>query len=465
MIDYITERERKTQVIKQVDVIVAGGGTAGCVAAVSAARSGASVLLVEQFGSLGGTATEGLVTPLMSTEIEGNPMCSSISDQINHRLKQLNGFAVGPDGCGYFDPILLKIVLEEMIIDADIEVMYYSQIVDVIKENNLITGIIIENKGGRSALIAKCVIDCTGDGDVAYKAGASFEVGNPNDGKNQPISVRYMMSGINLSQFSKFMEEVCEGKDRYHYRFENSFFHVAVVWGKGWPLEALFREAFIAGDITYEDGLYWQLFSVPGRLDGLAFNCPEIFEKVDGTNPYDLTNAQIYAKKAMLRHVKFYKKYLPGFENSYITEIATQVGVRESRRIKGIYTLTDQDTLLYKKFEDCIAKSNYPIDVHGIKLMNERINMKERDSIPHYDIPYRCLVPKSLKGLLIAGRCISAEFIAQSSLRIQVTARAIGEAAGIAAAMSIDQKIETNQINGRDVRDEMIKRGAKFPIY
>lgn len=463
MNSFIIEKERQTEIYDTVDILVAGGGTAGAVAAIAAARSGAKVLIVEQFGSLGGSATMGVVTPLMNTGIEGNPMCSSISDEINDRLIQV-GHAAEDKGNnkGHFDPMMLKFILEEIAVNAGVKILYYSYISDVIKENDTIKGVIIENKRGRAAIMAERVIDCTGDGDVAKIAGVPFDSGNPDTGKNQPMSVRYVVSGINLDKFIDFMNKLCENKNKFHYRIEYPIIHGAVVWGKNWPLEPLFKEACEAGEITYEDGAYWQFFGIPGRKESLAFNCPEIFEGIDGTNPEDLTNAQIIAKKAMIRQMKFYKKHLPGFEDAYISETATQVGVRESRRIKGIYTLQNIDILKRKKFTDHIVKSNYPIDVHGYKLHNSSDEMITEDNIPYYEIPYRCLVPVGVKGLLVAGRCISAEFIAQSSLRIQPTVRAIGEAAGIAAAMSLKEGIGVEAVKGEEVRAEMVRRGAIF---
>lgn len=463
MMQYVIEKERCLPVSCEVDVLVAGGGTAGAVAAIAAARAGAGVMLVEQFGALGGTATEGMVTPLMNTGVKGNPMCSAISDEINDRMIE-SGFSAEDRGNnkGHFDPVMLKFILEEMAIEAKVQILYYTYVCDIVKEGDRVKGIVIENKAGRSVILAKRIIDCTGDGDVAYRAGVPFEKGHPDTGKNQPMSVRYIMAGIDLPRFTQFMKEVCEGKNRFHYRFEHPFYHVAVVWDKNWPLEPLFKTALDAGDITYEDGLYWQLFGIPGKNDSFAFNCPEIFEGVDGTNPCDLTNAQIYAKKAILRHVRFYKKYLPGFENSYISEVAAQVGIRESRRIKGVYELTDEDMLLYRKFSDSIGRSNYPVDVHGYNLLNKHVDLENRDSVPYYDIPYRCMLPAGVKGLIVAGRCISATFIAQSSLRVQPTVRAMGEAAGIAAAMSIKKGVDFNELNGEEVRGEMVQRGAKF---
>lgn len=463
MNDFIIEKERKTAIYDTVDILVAGGGTAGAVAAIAAARSGAKVLIIEQFGSLGGSATMGMVTPLMNTGIEGNPMCSSISDEINDRLIEM-GYSAKDKGNnkGNFDPMILKFVLEDMAVSAEVKILYYSYISDVIMEDGTIKGVTIENKRGRSAVMAARVIDCTGDGDVAKLAGVPFDSGNPDTGKNQPMSVRYVVSGINLDEFLKFMNKLCENKNKFHYRLEYPILHGAVVWDKHWPLEPMFKEAYEAGEITYEDGAYWQFFGIPGRKDSLSFNCPEIFEGIDGTNPEDLTNAQIIAKRAMLRQMKFYKKHFPGFEDAYISETAAQVGIRESRRIKGVYTLQNIDILNRRKFKDHIAKSNYPIDVHGLKLHNSSDEMKTVDNIPYYEIPYRCLVPVGVKGLLVAGRCISAEFIAQSSLRVQPTVRAIGEAAGIAAAMSLKNGVGVEEIKGEDVREEMLRRGAIF---
>ena len=440
------------------ELIVAGGGTAGVVAAIAAARSGVKVLIVEQFGSLGGSATNGLVTPFMHTHIDGNPMCSSISDEINNKMLEIGYGAVdGSNNKGHFDPLMLKFVLEDMAVEAGVNILYYTYICDVIMEDQTIKGLIVENKAGRSAITASRVIDCTGDGDLAYKAGVPFEKGSPDTGKNQPMSVRYIMSGVDIYKFTEFMNN-CGA----NYCYVPPFFHTAMLWDRNFPLEPVFKKALDAGEITYEDGAYWQVFGIPGRPGSLAFNCPEIFEGVDGTNPYDLTNAQITGKKAIMRYLKFYKKYFPGFENSYITEVAIQVGIRETRRIKGIYELTDEDVILCRKFDDYIAKSNYPVDIHGYNLRNKHIDMNGKDSIPYYEIPYRCLVPINIKSLLIAGRCISATFTAQSSLRIQPTVRAIGEAAGIAAAISISKNIEFAEIDGQEVRKEMLKRGAIF---
>lgn len=456
MEEFITEAGRKTYVSDETDVLVAGGGTAGAVAAIAAARSGMRVLLIEQFGALGGSAVNALVTPLMDTGIEGNPLCSSISEEINERIADMGFGGTGRYGSGFFDPEMLKFLLEEMAVEAGVKLLYYTYITDVVIKDRHIRGLIVENKGGRSAILAKRVIDCTGDGDVCVKAGALYDKGDGRTGKNQPVSVRYMMDGVDIDSFSEYIRTYDPA-----FEYEKLYFHTASVWGRNWALTPVFEKAYEAGDITYEDGAYWQVFGVPGKKNVLAFNCPEIFDRVDGTNPYDLTYAQIYAKKAIIRLVKFYRKYFRGFENAYIANVAPMVGIRETRRIKCLYTLSDEDVFYQKKFADYIARSNYPVDIHGLKLIYNDLDNKYK-SEPYYEIPYRCLVVEGINGLLTAGRCISSSFAAQGTLRIQPTVRAMGEAAGIAAALSIKNNMDFADIRGETVRAEMIKQGAKF---
>ena len=455
MDEFIMEAPRKTTVSYKADVLVAGGGTAGVVAAIAAARSGVKVMLVEQYGALGGSAVNALVTPLMDVGIEGNPLCSSISEEINNRIAGMGYGGTGIYGSGFFDPEMMKFLLEEMVVEAGVTLLYYTYITDVVMKDQCIRGLIVENKGGRSVLLADRVIDCTGDGDVCVKAGARYEKGD-NAEKNQPISVRYIMDGVNIDSFTEFIKTYDPA-----FEYEIPYFHAASVWGRNWALTPVFQKAYEAGDITYEDGVYWQVFGVPGKTNALAFNCPEIFDRVDGINPSDLTNAQVYGKKAIIRLMKFYRKYFPGFENAYISNVAPMVGIRETRRIKCLYTLTDEDVFYQRKFHDYIARSNYPVDIHGLELTLEEPHNNDKSS-PYYEIPYRCLVVEGIKGLLTAGRCISSSFAAQGSLRIQPTVRATGEAAGIAAALSIRNNMDPADIMGETVRNEMIKHGAKF---
>ena len=227
-----------------------------------------------------------------------------------------------------------------------------------------------------------------------------------------------------------------------------------------WALKQLFSDAIAAGDLTREDMAYWQLFGVPGRRDTVTLNNPEFFDLPDATDPAQLTAVQIRGREAIFRQLAFYRKYFPGCENAYVSQIASMVGVRESRRIKTGYMLTALDLAQRRKFPDRIAQSNYPVDIHGLSL-DQQAKAEENDR-PWFEVPYRCLVVEDFRNLLVAGRCIGADFTAQSALRIQFTCRSLGEAAGIAAAMALEQDLDVSAVDGRAVADKMVSLGAKF---
>lgn len=449
------------QFVYETDIVVCGAGTAGTVAAIAAANEGRKVAIIEQFGAAGGSSSLGLVTPLMHSGIEGNPMCSYIGQEINQRNYKYGG--ANEEGRA-FDPMILTIVLEEMLMEAGIKIFYHSFISDVLKEDKRISGIIVNNKSGRGLIKGKIYIDATGDGDVSYLAGADYESGDEETQKNQPVSLRYVIGGIDLDSFGGYvlsLEDDSFNLEDYKYDTDKSFSTAVTLPDKGWSLLPAFLEAIEKGDLEEEDAIYWQVFGIPGRKDSLAFNCPEFFDHTNALDYEDLTHVQLYGKKAILRQLNFYKKYFPGFEDAYISDIATMVGIRESRRIVTEYFLSAEDILAQKKFKDGIAQSNYPIDVHGRKLKLVGIEVKDDDK-PYYEIPYRSLVVKGIDNLLVAGRSIGSDFIAQSAIRIIPTCRSLGEASGIAAAFALEASLGLKDIDGSKIRKHMIDRGAIF---
>jgi len=451
------EKAREIPITKEVDVLVVGGGTAGVPAAIASARRGKETLIIEQLTFLGGSATAALVTPLMHNLIKGNPSPSSINTEINRRLMKRGAGAKDRGGNdGWFDPVMLSFVLEDMCREAGVEIIFNTFTCGAVCRRGVIEGVIIENKGGRQAVKARRVIDATGDADVAVFAGVPVVSGRPDNHVNQPTSLRFEMGGINEKRFSAFLKKLGQKAES-----DFPFFHTAMVWGHNWALEPIFRKAVKAGDLLERDGNYFQAFGVPGKRGCLAFNCPEIKPEADVTRPDYQSRALMDGRRAILRTVQFMKKYFWGFEKAWLNHAAVMLGVRESRRIVGEYVLTGKDILTMKKFPDAIARSNYPIDVHGAQV--EYGDVK----IPHlpvdkryYEVPYRCLVPKGVENLLVAGRCISADFVGQSSLRVQPTCRAFGEAAGIACALSLDAGITPRALDGKRVRSVMKKAGA-----
>ena len=352
-----------------------------------------------------------------------------------------------------------------MCVEAGVRLLYHTFIPEVIREGDTVTAVVIANKAGLSLVKGKIFIDATGDGDISVRAGAEYNKGNPETGKNQPMSLRYIIDGIDMHALAECFAQEAE---------RTGISKNAGVWNDGKEMYAdccrganvtltkLFEEAVEAGDLTVEDHIYWQAFGMPGRYGSIAFNCPEFFENIDGTDPDDLSISQVKGKEAIVRQLAFYKKYMKGFEKAYIAEIAPMVGVRESREIVTDHVLTAENILGKQKFADMISQSNYPIDIHGKQLTNRYLIEPADDGKPWYEIPFRSLIVKGLDNLLVVGRCIGAEFIAEASVRVQPTARSTGEAAGIGAALALAENKSIREVDGADVRAIMIENGANF---
>lgn len=444
----------------QADVVVCGGGTAGTFSAIAAADQGMRVVLIEQFGSLGGTATNGLVTPVMHTDMRENPQCSYIQKKMVERLRRYGGCNAAGDK---IDPQVLKLVLEELCIEAGVQLMYHTYIAGVEMDGAAVKAVRIVNKAGEQTVTGRVFVDATGDGDVCVMAGASYTKGNPETGVCQPMSLRYMLGGVDIPRAGEFLLAEANrtglGGAYYDRNAPDTFYAGGEVL-RDWALSDLLASGVASGELQKEDEIYFQVFTVPGRKDGLAFNCPEFFEDIDGTNPQHLTVSQLKGKQAIFRQLAFFKKHFPGFEDAYVAEVAPMVGVRESREIVTEYVLTAKDLLGKCKFEDMFCQSNYPVDIHGadeILVFDEA-----QTALPWYEIPYRSLVVKGVDNLLVAGRCLGAEFLAQSSLRVQQSARSSGEAAGIAAAMAATAGIPAREVSGKAVREQMMARGAEY---
>ncbi|MDD2430170.1 MAG: FAD-dependent oxidoreductase [Firmicutes bacterium] len=451
----IVEARGKIPVKGSYDVIVVGGGTAGAIAGIAAAREGAKTLIVEAHGFLGGSATASLVTPLMSNHVDGKPLNAGIGLEVMQRLEETGDCAALNNNLGYFNWEMLKFVLEDMYLEAGGNLLYHAQYSAPIMEENTIKGIIVETKSGRLAIMGKVIIDASGDADVAATSGAPIESGDES-GKNQAMSLRFSVANIDLDKFGAFLYSL-DG-----YKANPPFYHGAHVNGKQFALTPTFEKAFEDGVLEVSDGDYFQFFGVPGRPNELAFNCPRISENTDATNVDHLTNAQIEGRSRIRRFMNFFKKYFPGFENAYISSIANMVGIRESRRVRGEYYLTEDDYGNTVKFPDGIAKNRYPIDVHSPKKgggVNFYSGLKPGE---YHEIPYRCLVPLNVENLLVVGRCISCSFVAQAAIRIEQNCHAFGEAAGVAAALALKENVSVRELDGVKLRDKLRENGANL---
>lgn len=443
-----------TRIEKEYDVIIVGGGTAGGAAAIAAVNEGLKTLIIERNSFLGGSATGAQVTPMMYSGVADS---SNINKLIKQKLKIENHGAADSFGNdGWFNPEMLKFLLEDVYVPKGGEILYDTEYIDSVIQDEKITGLIIHNRGGLQTICGKIIIDCTGDAVVAYKSGVPCFKGNEIDNKNQAVSLRFMLGNIDLKRFCEYLDFIGEPMV-----LEYPLVEIAAIPSWNRPLSKVFKEAVENKMLNIEDIEYIQAFSVPGMENVLSFNCPEIPKLRDALDPFLISDALVIGRKMIKRLYLFLKANIPGFDNSYIQSVAPMIGIRESRRIKGKYIITEKDYNNRSKFEDAIAKTAYPVDVHG-NTAEIGVVIKPMQKGEYFEIPFRCLLPEKINNLLIGGRCISSSFIAQSSIRIQSTCRATGEACGIAAAYSINNNISIKDIDGKAIRQIMAAKGANI---
>lgn len=429
------------------DVIVVGGGPAGVCAAISSARQGMKTLIVEQNGFCGGMATAGLVGPFMTCYDSAgeNMIIRGLFEEIVDRLVE-RGFAIHPkdvmggtaftswikighDHVTPFESEGLKFVLDEMLSEAGAEILYHTTFLESILENSKIVGIKTASKSGVEEINAQVVIDCTGDGDVAFRCGVPFEMGNEELGLIQLATMFYHISNVD----SDALEADIQANINNFYRKDGVNYR---------SLHWRVTEARENGDWTL-DRVSIGIFRMP-KKDEWCVNTSRIMG-VDSTDNRSLTNAEIEGRKQVDEITRFFRKYVPGCADARIKATASHIGIRESRHIKGEYQLTADDLLNAKVPEDSVFIAANSVDVHG------RFGPKSNEYVPingkYYGVPYKSLVPVKIDGLLVAGRCLSADSTAAGAVRVMPPCMAMGQAAGTAAALSIKTQCEVRNID------------------
>jgi len=450
---------RKAILAAETDVLVIGGGPAGLGAALGAAQAGARVVLAERYGFLGGNATAALVMPLMSFHTAhptkekkgattllptdhgpGEPIIAGALKSLLERLVRAGG-AIEPSlDTGYvvpFDPEWFKLIALEMLDEAGVQFLFHSFASGVLGAKR-VEGAVLETKSGPIAIRARVTIDCTGDGDVAVHAGAPSEVGRA-DGLVQPMTLMFRIVEFQRNNFEAYVTQNPKQ------------------WRGVHGLWDLVREATQAGELSLprEDILF---FATPHEEE-VSVNSTRV-TRVLGTDVWDLSYAEWMSRKQMRQISEFLRRYVPGFERSYVAQSGVQVGVRETRRVLGDYQLTADDVLAARKFGDAIARGAYPIDIHnptGSGTVLKRLPPGEA-----YDIPLRCLMPKDVEGLLVAGRCMSGTHEAHSSYRVMPIVMATGQAAGVCAALAARRNALPRAIAVEDVQRELARQGASL---
>ncbi len=417
------------------DVVVVGGGTAGCAAAYTAGMLGLKTLIIEKKIHLGGTITSGLVIPVMKSG--NNQINTEFKEALTAELHSLGGQTTYHDNSGWYNPELTKIALDNLMRKANVEVFFDTHIIGVKVEDSEIKRIKIskeilyvstderdmDEKKLSVSIGARYVIDATGNCEIGKICDCRFL---EKDKEFQPVTLRFMMGGVDLKKFSEWL--IKYDKDRNVTTYENIdgeiHLSTAYTWDKDkkWALEPLFNDAVKQGILKPYDTNYFQIFTVPGMPDTLAFNCPRIIDYNNSLEVKSISKALQLARQNIYRYLIFCRKYFPGFEKAFISNIADMLGVRVSRRIRGKYIYTIEDLKAGKKFEHPVVISDYPVDVHSNKKNGSTLK-----TYNEYQLPLECLMSADIKNLFVAGRCLSADYMSQGALRVQSSCFSMGE--------------------------------------
>lgn len=413
------------------NLVVAGGGLSGVAAAVSAAREGLKVMLVEKSGCLGGAISNNLVYPFMpywTKQKDGNDVGKKyLSQGIFKEMKVRHDEYVDDCKDHEFNSEYFKIVLDDMTAEAGVDVLFHAVIYDVKTDNRKISSVEITAKAQKITVEADFFIDATGDGDLFYLAGCDYQLGRESDSLCQPMTTCFRMSGVDLDLFT-------EERPR---------------------LQELYKEKQAKGEITNPRENILVFFGV--GEDVLHFNSTRVV-KLDPTNPFDVSKAEVVARKQIHELIGFLKENSNAFNESALISVAVNIGVRESRKLKGVHILTGDELINCTCFEDSIALGNYDIDIHsptGTGTSHRYFKDGE-----FYTIPYRSLLPKEYDNLLVAGRSISATHEAQASVRIMPICCCLGEAAGTAIAIAHNTNKNVHTVDVKALQKTLTENGA-----
>lgn len=452
----ISEPARDLVVRKETDVLVIGGGPSGIMAALAAAEDGLNVMLIESRSFVGGNMTIGL--PILGfLGQKGNQIIKGLPQKLIDRLKAVQASSEHRPcplhmSLTLVEPEAVKTVALDMLVEAKVDVLFYAFCAGVVMGEDELKGVIIESKAGREVILAKTIIDCSGDADIAYRAGVPCEYGNEQGGV-QPPTLMFCLGGVDTE---KLRTSVAEEPRTYltdfipaEYFGQNNQF---VLVG----MRNLIKKAQDDGlDLNVE-----RTILITGLRKGEVWVNMTRVNGVNGTDPGSLTHGEIEGRRQINDIQKYLIDYVPGFENAYFLKTAPFIGIRETRRIQGYYTMTREDIMTCRHFDDAIAVASYPLDIHHPQGGGCTLEWCG----DCYDIPFRSLIPQNVKNLIVAGRCISTTHEAMSAIRVMAPCMAMGEAAGRAAKMAVTLGIQPADIDVKKLQQELLEKGAYLRI-
>lgn len=419
--------------MKKYDLIVVGGGLSGVCASVAAARTGMRVLLIEKAGALGGAMSNSLVYPFMpywTIDTETNKK-KYLSGGIFKEMLDMQKKMCSDTNDMNFSPEHFKFIFDELTSAAGVDVLFHAVLYDVIKEDRALKSIKVIAGSQKLTFDADYFIDTTGDGNLFYMAGCDYQLGRESDNLCQPMTTCFRMSGVDLKLFYS------EGKN----------------------IHKIYCEKQQSGVITNprED-----ILTFDGIGEGILHLNTTRIVKLNPTDPFDVSKAEKMARAQVCEIANFLKEVSPAFKNSTVISIASEIGIRESRKLRGEHILTGEELKNCTKFEDGIALGNYDIDIHNpAGSGTSHYYFKHGE---YYSIPYRSLLPKEFDNLLVAGRCISATHEAQASIRIMPICACVGEAAGFAVAVANQTNTNTHTLDTNVLREKLKSNGAILEI-
>lgn len=428
----VVESPRRTPVAAEVDVLVVGGGPAGIAAALAAARSGARTLVIERHGMLGGVWTAGLLNPLFDHRGKG-----FIVDELIRRLQAADAWKPWKAAWGWhcFDVEVMKRTLEAWCDESGVEFWYHCPVVDAVVEDGRVRGAVVEGKWGRRAVLAGAVIDASGDGDLAARAGAAFHHGRDLDGLCQPATLMFEIDGL-PERFNQ------PGSEWLYDAMQ------AAIQAAGLPYQ------LPIGRVNYAP---W-IINLP-RQGGGTVQHTHIY-RLDARDTRAVSRATADARRLAGEAVDIMRR-VPGLEGVRLTATATALGIRECRRVVGGYTLELADLQAGRRFADAVTFGEFAVDIHE-PAPGTGVPSGHHAAMKPYEIPYRCLVPAGIDGLLTAGRCISGTHEAHASYRVTGTCMGMGQAAGVAAAWAARDRIAPRAIDGAALRNRLTGLGCGF---
>ncbi|SDE25577.1 FAD dependent oxidoreductase [Paenibacillus sp. UNCCL117] len=458
---------------QEFDVVVVGGGIAGAIAAIASARCGARTLLIEQYGFLGGMLTAAGVGPMMTFHSGATQVVQGIPGELIDRLKK-RGKSPGhiEDTTGYtytvtpFDAEGMKYELDLMFTEAGGQLLYHTMLAEANVADGKLRSIKVVNKAGMTEIAGKVFVDASGDADLSAWAGVEFNKGRETDGATQPMTMNLKMRGVDIDRVKAYIRTHPEEFPRLPTEEDRERVLRAERLSIGGFVSAM-KEAMDSGELSgVRDDLLFFETNNPGEV---IVNTSRILG-YDSTDPWSLSQAEVVGRRHVQELEAFLKRKIVGFEQAIVVSSGPSVGVRSSRQIKGLYTLTLDDLLECRTFDDVIAHGGYPIDIHPPKGEQEEHFKQRNKEIKHlkggetYSIPYRCLINDKVRNLVTVGRCISTTFEAQGGIRVTPIAGAIGHGGGVAAALAALGDKPTDEISIPELHSVLKKQGAYLDI-